>query len=66
MSKITEKDLERVNEPCKSCDLYATGSGRNKDIFCNKKSAKLIGNRQSKWYPIPDCPLRVQEYERKQ
>jgi hypothetical protein len=59
MSKLTEKDLERVDEPCKSCDISATGRGQNKKIYCNKSKAKLMGNWQLKWFPIPDCPLKA-------
>jgi len=61
MSKVTEKDLEKVNIPCKSCDVYAVGRGTSKKIYCGKKPVKLIGDWQSGWDRIPDCPLIAQQ-----
>jgi len=61
MSKITEKDLAKINCPCKSCDIFAVGRGKNKKIYCDKTKAKLTCDWQLGWFPIPDCPLNVQQ-----
>ena len=58
MSNITELELEKVDEPCKSCDLYAVGRGKNKEIYCNIKNGKLMGDWKYKWSQLPDCPKR--------
>jgi hypothetical protein len=43
MSKITPEYLKKVQEPCKSCDISATGRGKNKMIYCKVLTAKLMG-----------------------
>jgi len=61
MSKITEKDLERVDEPCKSCPslVSAQGSGRNKKFFCEACNGFLMYNPDYKTFSqLPDCPKR--------
>jgi hypothetical protein len=56
MSKITPSDLLKIAEPCRSCDIYATGRGKNKFFYCRAKRAKLMGQGVVSWFPIPDCP----------
>jgi hypothetical protein len=59
MAKITEEDLEKVQDPCRNCSLYATGFGKYKIIHCKAKNARLIGSPgSSKYFQLPDCPLR--------
>jgi hypothetical protein len=58
MSEITPKDLEKVQEPCKSCDIRATGRGKNKTIYCNVLTAKLMGEGNPYWYQVIDCLKR--------
>jgi hypothetical protein len=58
MSKITPEDLAKVQEPCKSCDIYATGSGKNKTIYCKALKAKLMGGGNRDWFPVIDCPKK--------
>jgi hypothetical protein len=60
MSTVTKEDYAKIDEPCKSCrdGLFAIGSGRNKEIYCKKKSAKLMGGGNMNWYQIIDCPLK--------
>jgi hypothetical protein len=58
MSTITEQDYARIEEPCKSCDtgVYASGSGKYKEVYCTAKSARLMGEGHPTWYKISDCP----------
>jgi hypothetical protein len=56
MSKITPSDLLKIAEPCRSCDIYAIGRGKNKTFYCKAKNAKLMGQGEVPWFPIPDCP----------
>jgi hypothetical protein len=56
MRKIIQSDLLKIAEPCRSCDIFAIGRGRNKSFYCNIKKAKLMGQGVVPWYPIPDCP----------
>ena len=56
MAQITEKELRKIAEPCKSCDISAHGSGSNKEIVCNVIGAKLGGNWEIGWFHIMDCP----------
>jgi len=37
MSKITENDLERVDEPCKSCSIYAVAEEKTRKYIVIKK-----------------------------
>ena len=54
MRKLTQEELEKVDEPCKSCDIFATGNGIDLEIWCKAKHAKLMG--EGPWYEIIDCP----------
>jgi hypothetical protein len=61
MSNITEKDLERVNEPCKSCPSLtsAHGSGKNKKFYCKDCNGLLMDNPDyTTFSQLPDCPKR--------
>ena len=58
ISKVSEKDLEKVQDPYKSCKLIAVGCGKNKEIYCTERPAKLIGEGKPYWYLISDCPKR--------
>jgi len=60
MSKITEKDLDRVDEPCKSCFIEAYGRGKQKAFYCKELKARLMGNPDNFTFSqLPDCPKRV-------
>ena len=60
MSKVTEKDLEKIEEPCKSCEITASGRGKNKEFYCNYRGycAKLMCGENLLWYEIQDCPKK--------
>jgi hypothetical protein len=60
MSKITAEDYVKIQEPCKSCPsgLEAFGRGREKQIWCKAKHAKLMGEGSSYWLPLIDCPRK--------
>jgi hypothetical protein len=60
MSTITKEDYAKIKEPCKSCisGLSASGRGKNKEIYCKKKAAKLMGEGNPDWYQLIDCPYR--------
>ena len=58
--EITEKDLENVEEPCKSCMLVAFDDGSEKTFYCNDKMAQLIKNPDTKKFSqIPYCPKGI-------
>ena len=56
---LTEKDLESVEEPCKSCPRMVSfeGKGNEKIFYCDDKMAQLIENPGTgKFSQIPYCP----------
>jgi len=61
MSKITEKDLERIDEPCKSCSSLTDAHGRvnNKKFYCKACNGVLMDNPDyTTFSQLPDCPKR--------
>jgi len=65
MSKITSKELERIDEPCRTCGVYASGRGKKKEICCGKNKGMLTGNWELGWGTLPDCPVKKRTDERK-
>jgi hypothetical protein len=61
MSNVTDANLKKVEEPCKSCTLTASGQGKNREIWCNYLGhfAKLIRDDNGFWSQIPDCPKKT-------
>ena len=59
MSKITDTELKRINEPCKFCKIIAYGAGKDKEIHCDLKKCKLIGDWGNGWSQLSDCPKKL-------
>jgi hypothetical protein len=66
MPKVTNEDLRKVQEPCKSCKLTASGQGKNRVIYCNYLGhpIKLMGEGNPSWYEIPDCPKKTRSNDK--
>jgi len=61
MATITEKDRERIDEPCKNCPSITTahGRGKNKKFLCNTCNGLLMDNPDYNTFSqLPDCPKR--------
>jgi uncharacterized protein len=56
MAQVTPEDLKKVSEPCKSCELSVSGKGKNRTVYCERLSAKLMGGGDHNWFQLMDCP----------
>lgn len=61
MVKITEKDRERIDAPCKTCPSLteAFGRGKNRKFYCKACNGMLMDNPDYFTFSqLPDCPKR--------